>query len=206
MVRYGIREWRRLAPDHARCYAAEMTHQRDWIDILQAFGPSIAAAVAASVGVMQWYLQRLNLKQALYDKRFSVRQHVLKYFSTTYTAEHPIEREFADAVRLTSYHARDLFGSDVTEFLNRISDDHTRTYLKKVACDAAIARGEGSDIFMKEYNEAQARLRDDCAQITDVFGPYLQLHNDQPFLVRLEARTDRYFDRWDRILASRRDN
>jgi hypothetical protein len=182
-----------------------MTHQRDWIDILQAFGPSIAALVALSVGLMQWYLQRLNLKQALYDKRFSVRQHVLKYFSTTYTAERPIEREFVDAMRLTSYHARDLFGSDVTEFLKRISDDQTRTYQKREAWDAATSRGEGTDICMKEYNEAMAKLRDDCADITEVFNPYLQLHNDQPFLVRLEAMTDRYFDRWDRILASRRD-
>lgn len=29
--------------------------------------------------------------------------------------------------------------------------------------------------------------------------------HDQPFLVRLEAMTNRYFDRWDKALARRRD-
>jgi len=47
-------------------------HTRDWVDFLEALGPLIAVVAVLAVGVMQVYLQRQQLKQDLFDKRYHV--------------------------------------------------------------------------------------------------------------------------------------
>ena len=48
------------------------TPQRDFLGYLQALGPLIAACVAVGVASMQYYLQRQQMKQQMFAKRFEV--------------------------------------------------------------------------------------------------------------------------------------
>jgi hypothetical protein len=59
-----------------------MPHQRDWIDYLVAFAPLLAIGVAIGLATMQAYLQRQQLKQNLFDRRFTVYEETLTYLVT----------------------------------------------------------------------------------------------------------------------------
>ena len=57
-------------------------HIRDWVDFLEALGPLIAVVAVLIVGSSQAYLQRQQLKQDLYDKRFRVYRSLVDYWIT----------------------------------------------------------------------------------------------------------------------------
>jgi hypothetical protein len=61
-------------------------HARDWIDIVAVFIPAAAVFVAVGVGFMQYYLQRRQLRQNLYDKRYTVYEAVRKYLFAVWWA------------------------------------------------------------------------------------------------------------------------
>src|SRR5260370_3027724 len=98
------------------------SHIRDWIDYLQAFAPSIAACVAACVGLTQWYLQRQNLKQQLFEKRFRVYEKVRPYvFTMRNFDDAPVRtidaKELSKTFKQDMAPARFLFGSDIAVLL-----------------------------------------------------------------------------------------
>ena len=55
------------------------TQHRGFLDYLQSLGPLIAASVAVGTALMQYYLQRQQMKQQLFDKRFTVYRTVEAY-------------------------------------------------------------------------------------------------------------------------------
>ena len=169
-----------------------MPHQRDWIDYLVAFAPFMAICVAVSVALMQAHLQRLNLQLALYDRRFTIRQHVLQYYGTTYTQDRPIEPEVFAAIRLTAQHAQNLFGSDVTDFLKQCDDNMIKADQKRQECNTANMTGNLTEELKKQYTEAMAASFRDRLQITAVFKPYLNLHQDESWLARFVTRLNRW--------------
>src|ERR1035441_8292175 len=67
--------WSQPAEQHAQTpivVKVEMppTPHRDFLGYLQALGPLIAACVAVGVALMQWHIQKQNLKQQRFAKRF----------------------------------------------------------------------------------------------------------------------------------------
>src|SRR5580698_4447533 len=87
----SISAWSQPAPAPAQpptvVKVAEMppTPQRDFLGYLQSLGPLIAASVAIGVASMQYYLQRQQMKQTLFDKRFEVYTTVEAYFAAVNT-------------------------------------------------------------------------------------------------------------------------
>ncbi len=57
-------------------------HARDWVDFLEALGPLIAVVAVLIVGFVQAYIQRQQLKQDLYDRRYAVYQSLVTFWKT----------------------------------------------------------------------------------------------------------------------------
>jgi hypothetical protein len=169
-----------------------MPHQRDWIDYLVAFAPFVAICVAVSVALMQAHLQRLNLKQALYDRRFTVRQHLLELHSKNIKTNGELDDETLSALTLSVQHAQNLFGSDVTDFMITFGDNMVKANQKRQEANTANMAGTLTTELMRESNDAMSVSFRDYMHITEVFKPYLKLHDDKSWLARFASRLNRW--------------
>jgi hypothetical protein len=147
---------------------------RDWIDFLEALGPLIAAAAAAFIGAVQWSLQRKQLKQELFDKRFRIYAAVTDFLGEASVCYGKIDpdayRRFKGAVGPAKF----LFRPEVNTFITQASDlvlDLKRSHERY---DGLKATAEGVGIKAAEQ-ELDALYRKLLGTNTDVFGPDLQI-------------------------------
>jgi hypothetical protein len=168
-------------------------HSRDLVD----FAPLLAIAVAVGVALMQYYVQRQQQKQALFEKRFKIYLDVRRFLSIVLkNIGKPIDddayQRFCEEMRP----ARFLFGSDVLTYLNQVHSDISHVdsehgTIKRVGW-------EDDDEF-----KVQLRWGRDAER---VFRPYLYIHHDETWLVRLGRRINRWVEEdQPAALASRYD-
>ena len=96
---------------------------RDWVDLLEAFGPLLACLVALLIGAMQWWLQKRQLKQDRFDRLLSVYQGVLNYVVALLRGEaepehSPSYRQF----RAETDPGEFLFGADIWDYIKGIGE------------------------------------------------------------------------------------
>jgi hypothetical protein len=164
------------------------TPQRDFIGYLQALGPLIAVVVAVSVAFMQWHIQKQNLRQQRFAKRFEVYQAVCRFLPTLANAHGKFQRIEYDNFRTGISPAKFLFGPDVTNFIHDIHPP------ERVDVDAG-SYGELRWLDVKKLSDPPGLDGDDDAQLKveetfehlerraeSVFGPYLNLHSDQGWI------------------------
>lgn len=194
-----------------------------WLDYATAIGPLLAVLVAVGVALMQYYLQRQQFKQDLYEKRFGVYEGVQAYviamLQTAGKTDIPAYQQF----RKSTDPAEFLFGSDVWEYVQQIG---------KIGLDfrAAEQRYEHYDrilhtplvnpdeAFRRRYDEALAghqRLMDETSEfMTKVtreheggfkaaFRPYLKLFPERCLFGRLKDAVDLWMQQRDSVMASR---
>jgi hypothetical protein len=167
-----------------------MPHQRDWIDYLVAFAPLIAIFVAIGVALMQAYLQRQQLKQNLYDRRFNVRQGVLDLYYHNVSAELSNDPQFSLTFYTTFQHALNLFGSDVIDYIKSFGAQLRELHERDDALRQAAMKGQVSDQLERERNDLYNAVNKELVRMNSVFDPYLQLYSDQGWFTRLAHRMD----------------
>jgi hypothetical protein len=154
---------------------------RDWIDLLEAFGPLIAVVVALIVGFTQLHLQRQQWDQSVYEMRHKVFRSVSNYWRVL------IEKKGAPSIGdrqrflAAISHARFLFGPDVVTFL----EDYyavTETYCETLR-PSFFAKQNVDALSAAEAQEQLglfAGLKRD-----EVFEPYLRIFKP-PLRIRMK--------------------
>lgn len=168
-----------------------MPHQRDWIDYLVAFAPLIAIAVAIGVALMQYYLQRQQLKQNLYDKRWEIRKEIRNIWIGIMD-ENPVFR--GDIEDITA-HTRDLFGADIQDYLDRLAKRSITILIKNDQRNKLLAKGETATDVDEELHTLCLGMLSLYTEGNTAFRPYLQLHQDQSWFGRAARSVSDFVDR-----------
>lgn len=87
-----------------------------WTEYLKAVGPTLIAVFIAYVAYQQWQVNRANLREKLFDKRFAVfeqTQMLLTSVVREANASNDAIEKFHSAPKL----GRFLFGNDIHEYL-----------------------------------------------------------------------------------------
>jgi hypothetical protein len=174
------------------------------LDYLQELGPLIAALVAVGVAVMQYYLQKQQWKQSLYDKRYAVFRSVAHYWrelvSSNGVPSLSAKQRFFDHIS----HARFLFSADVVNFL-----EEYYAVTEKYCLESGRLRLEhGLTLPVADLRNEVEAVRKEVDRLAglkndEVFAPYLQLHHEQGWLARFIARANRWVDEAPDRMASR---
>jgi len=167
---------------------------RDWIDLLEAFGPLIAAFVAVGVGLMQRHLQKQQLKQDLFEKRYKV------YALTQDFAAAALRVGVSGDEAITKFsngtaHAEFLFDKDVLEFIDSIKN-----------ISRALAPVQEADVTGTSslHHDLKMGMLFAIDRMNAVFRPYLQLNRPRaPWYSRLDAYMERLTDDSEQRLNSR---
>jgi hypothetical protein len=155
-----------------------LQHARDWVDFLEAIGPLVAVLVAIGVGLTQSYLQRQQLKQDLFEKRFAIYAFVKEYLTGAVLGDRELNPNFVNKTRPAEF----LFGPEVLTF---IDEAHT------LAMTLASHREEDDEWAEATLKGVERTAYDEFER---VFRPYLQLHQEESWIARLMARLNRWID------------
>jgi hypothetical protein len=140
------------------------TPHRDFLGYLQSLGPLIAACVAVGVGLMQRHLQKRQLTQDLFEKRWKIYSGVQDYLAALLREDSGDDlyapyRQF----RLDTDPGQFLFGKAVWEHIEAIGQTGVRfrTVRKKVKDHGLIAHAPVTPITPDDqhwHNEAVSKL------------------------------------------------
>jgi len=140
---------------------------RDWIDLLEAFGPLTAVVVALIVGVTQLWLQKKQLSQELFDKRYVVYRAIQEFILRVVAAKGKLNRESVDAFRLSTAHSEFLFRRDVMDFIEEVLGR---------SADLLILEMNTDDPEVAESYKALMAWMETAVDVQNkVFRPYLHL-------------------------------
>jgi hypothetical protein len=183
------------------CYNLAMPYQetRDLTSYISAYAPLVGVLVAIGVALMQFYLQREQAKQSLFDKRFTVYTAVEAYLHSLLSTPYDGKEEESAAYKKKQYRrfVRDtrqvefLFGPEVVRFIEE----------SKQLDSVLSTHPEGDD----DWADAMLTVVDKTiVDLVEVFRPYLQLHYEESWPARLFARINRWVDDEPALMASRR--
>jgi hypothetical protein len=201
---------------------AEMppTPHRDFIGYLQALGPLIAASVAVGVGLMQRHLQKQQLKQNLFDKRYKVYAATDTFLTNVMNVNGAMDVQATQTFRLETAHAEFLFGDDITDFIGLIFRNSLDLALVTKQIDLHVAahenfkEGRSNDFdvplmkltdLMPQKVELLDRFIKAQAERNRKFRPYLVLNRDLPWYARFERDLNALVERLDEVLMSTKE-
>ena len=152
------------------------TSEPSWIQMVSALGVPLALAIAIGNAIWQSYLQKRQLKVALFDKRFpvfvTVREFLVEGGKTG--------AQCAAFLRDTKQ-GKFLFGRAFDDFVNEV-------YGKAQRCrqlNELLPDGQRpSERYLEELQSVERWLTEAFAVVEKKFGPDLQL-NDAPSFFRL---------------------
>lgn len=178
------------------------TPHRDFFGYLQSLGPLIAACVAVGVALMQRHLQKQQLKQNLFEKRFAVyeaiKRHLVESMSgyptwVWHLLNFPMKGQ-----------AVFLFGADMVDFCAELDALIMRwDWAFSQCCEIDPESGEKklkertseTEGLFREMRHAREPIGMPMIDRLDqLCSPYLQLQNDQRWLARFIARLNRWVD------------
>jgi hypothetical protein len=169
------------------------TPPRDFLGYLQALGPLIATTVAVGTALMQYYLQRQQSKQNLFDKRFIIYTAVKRYLSQVATGDDEQTPSGYQSFVTAKNQAEYLFGPEVLRFIQEFDKLNLERKLHQ----------DPEPEWIDATFELIHRAQDD---VEELFRPYLQIHQEQSWLARFIAHVDRWVDSdQPAAMASRRD-
>lgn len=181
------------------------------------YAPFLAMLIAIGVALMQYYLQRQQQKQNLFDKRLRVFSAIHEFWlvSIIYwqTVDDTTLHELISGIRPSLF----LFGADVNQYVKEIDDiarqleANLRTLSRLNKTD--VTPGYGSAEWLDARNAANTKtvplrykLHELVGQSEERFSPYLQLHYDRSWFRRFIARINRWVNQEQpNTLASRYD-
>jgi hypothetical protein len=112
---------------------------RDWIDLLEAFGPVIAVIAVIVIGALQVRLQRQQVRQDLFDKRYMVYAAVDAFLTSLISADGALEEGAIESFRVKTAHAEFLFGTDIVDFIGEIFQHSMQAAPLKAQMDRHVA-------------------------------------------------------------------
>jgi hypothetical protein len=171
-----------------------------WLDYLTAIGPLFGVVAVLLIGLVQAYLQRRQLHQDLFSKRFQIYSVIGAFISTAIGSEFGF-REVGKFHNDTS-HAEFLFGDRVVRFLNEIEDAAQKLVVANQRL--ALQMCDPSLVDLVKQSEYQDQ-REDLIRLllragrcqNDIFRDYLVMDADLPWYSRFERYMDGMLDKLD---------
>jgi hypothetical protein len=150
----------------------------------------MAIGVAIGVALMQAYLQRQQLKQNLYDRRFKIRQELQDYYIGRWSKKN--DPDYYCGLIVTFEHGENLFGSDVIEYMREFAETIIKIDQKSTAIEEGTLKGQPMAELREEQNALSRAAMQQFSRMKNVFNPYLQLHPHQNWFTRLAIRINRW--------------
>ena len=155
---------------------------KDWISVVTAVASAasaiIALAIAVWVFVQQRRLQRQQLRQDLFDKRFAVYAAVetlmVDIIRLTGSVTWTDQGKFLAAIEPAEF----LFGADVTAYLGEIQELVKALSGKEKEGTTQNTYGEDVIAETPERTAILQALGSLNKRSNEVFGPYLVIHED----------------------------
>ena len=142
-----------------------------WIEYVKAFGPAIIAAFVAYIAYQQWQINRANLREKLFDRRFELFKTAHRFLSVVVQdAKVPDESlpEFFDAIQRSRF----LFGTDIQKYLKEVNSRAQQMRLYQIKREGLSVGEEKSKIVELESQELKW-LCEQTSEVFDKFEPYL---------------------------------
>jgi hypothetical protein len=153
-----------------------MNQLPNWLQYIQAFGPTVVAVIAALfalyIGVMQWRTAHHRLSFDLYEKRFAVYEAVKNLINTA-GGSSVIQKDldvFYEGIRGAEF----LFGGETRDFVMKIGDMAWRATTAR-ARRLRSAHHPQTDQLIDEEENILNFLSGQTEAIEDGFKPYLDL-------------------------------
>src|ERR1017187_3758 len=181
------------------------TCAKDWIDVLAALAPAVAVLVAIGIGAFQLYLQRQQVNQDLFQKRFTIytatREFLTDFIevpSETFGQVQAQAEVVIDRFLEKTAHVSFLFGDEIVHaregmictalFIAHYGAGLTSSMPNKYATyrdavDRMIT--EPAEAVTEERAGDRAQLERHRADVNSLFSPYLQLYEKRNQLLRL---------------------
>lgn len=188
------------------------TPRRDFLGYLQSLGPLIAACVALYIGFTQRRLQRQQLKQNLFEKRFAVYEAIKSYLGDSTIRRPTLVRHLLKFPMKAE--ATFLFGSDMAAFCAELDAMVMKYDLAfSRCCETDPESGERK--LRKRTNETknlfqEMRLAREpigkpmIDRLEQLCRPYLQIQSSPvPWYARLESYLEQIADCNEKRLKTR---
>jgi len=191
---------------------------REWI-------AAVAVLVAIGIAFVQAYIQRQKQKQDLFDKRFKIYEEAIAYLVLKL---HDLGKcnmqTHLDQYRKNTDSAEWLFGSDVFEHIKEIGGTGLELHRVQGELEHCIAStsvrvtGSQQDDMDRRFNDCLDRIGPLNHEVHElllkairffegetkrIFTPYLKLHHNLPWHVRLEQWMGEVSDRSDKAMKAR---
>lgn len=142
-----------------------------WTEYLKAIGPTLIAIFIAYVAFQQWQVNRANLREKLFERRFAVFKQTQVFLSSVMrdeTVSNKTLGEFHDGPQI----ARFLFGRDVQNYLFEIRKRAVsiRKYSRKMK---TLPVGDQLTELVNKEDADLDWLVQQLDVIFDIFEPYL---------------------------------
>jgi len=142
-----------------------------WTDYLKAVGPTLIAIFIAYVAFQQWQVNRANLREKLFERRFAIFKQTQTFLSTIFRQAKVNDKaltEFHEAPQL----ARFLFGKDIQDYLNELRKSALKIRLYSIKLKDIPVGEKRNEMVEKEHDEL-TWLTDQLEVLFDRFDPYL---------------------------------
>lgn len=123
-----------------------------------------------------YYLNRQKIKLELYDRRFKVFEAIQELITAASNNKKTISpeklNEFGHEIKQATF----LFGSEIEDFLFKLSVDYIKLYHKQEELEKMHPSSEKNQLceeFLKEYDSFEFKLKDS----KELFGKYLNFEN-----------------------------
>ena len=116
----------------------------------------------------QWWLQKKQLNQGLFDKRYIVYRAVQEFILHVVAVKGKLDRKSLDAFRLSTAHSEFLFHKDVTDFIEEVLGRSADLFVLEM--NANNPRAAKSHEALISWMETAVRPQN------KVFRRYLQLY------------------------------
>ena len=144
------------------------------VDYFSAIAPSIIAAIAVVIASQQWFTNRNQLKNQLFDRRIEVYQSITRFIAHVLTGDPADEEKERIRFLRTTKDAYYLFGNDIKLFVEEI-----RSKTNELRSLTRELQGSISEEDRKQNIEAQRGLNNwldsSLKSIEPRFVKYLKL-------------------------------
>lgn len=142
-----------------------------WTEYVSSLGPLLVAVFIAYVAYQQWVVNKANLRERLFEKRFELFKQTQRFLTSimqSASVEDDQLPDFFDAVQRSRF----LFGKDIQDYLDEIRKRALQMRMYKVKLERLEVGPKRSKIVELENREL-TWLIEQGSVVFKKFGPYL---------------------------------
>lgn len=167
-----------------------------WVQWAQAIAVIVLPFIGATIAYEQMQIQRANLQNALYEKRYGVFNATRKFLSNVLTGGNVQEQDWRDFLIGTA-DAGFLFGPEIKEFIKELREHGSNVLVfgpyieQNFKAGLALLSSSQHTQYVSIKTSAQTALVRALEELEDRFLPYMRLDKPTPIIGALAQIVDR---------------